>query len=117
MMISRAITARALVLALAFPAMQPAVRELFDDKHDADGSPIFDIVPCPILGLSGQRLPFSEINRLVNLKFRGWATALGFMEHDKLYLAPGINDYRPYTSDMKVIIIQRHFKPAYNPPV
>ncbi len=115
---TRAITARALVLALAYPAMQPAVRELFDDKVDFDGNPIFDIVPAYIFGLNGHVLDFSSLQRLVNVKYKGWGVAVGFLHtaNDKLELAPGLNYRRAWSADMKIVTIQRSFKSHITPP-
>jgi hypothetical protein len=114
---TQAFTARALVMALAYPDIQPAIKELFDDidhgdsnhnhnNHDDDddndnddgkryrggnGTPEFNLVPVPLLGFVGKVIAFGLVQRIVSAKFQGWAIAIGLMAVDgTLELAPGI---------------------------
>lgn len=121
--------------------MQPAIRELFDDQNDSDGNPIFEITPAYIFGIGdrrdfsgsgrshktssqigasgggggGMRLHFSSVQRLVSVKFRGWASAVGYLEHDQLHLAPGQNCFRDW-ADVYIVTIRRNFKMHVTPP-
>ena len=48
---TQAISARGLTMALAYPRMQPAVNELFQDVNADDGTPEFDLISAQFLGI------------------------------------------------------------------
>lgn len=48
---TQAISARGLTMALAYPRIQPALAELFNDKNKNDGSPELDLISCEMLGI------------------------------------------------------------------
>jgi hypothetical protein len=108
---TQAFTARCLVVALAYPRLQPALAEMFeDDIGSSDGSPEFDIIPCSFLALGGRCLPFGIVQQIVSAKFGGWAVAVGTMTANGLLtMTPGVGYAQAWADDDRLVILRRKF--------
>lgn len=113
---TRAIAARGLTMAMAYPRMQPAIREIFFGNNEVEtmsrGRPQFDLIPPSIIGIVSEAyLTFGAIQVAVFDRFGGWAHAIGLRSDavDGVRLAPGINFMHTYTDKDAIIIIRRKF--------
>ena len=89
--------------------MGVAVKELFDGK--GSNTPVINLIRAPLLGIEpGSSYPFSVVQCLVNSKFSGWATAVGYFEDDKSCLCPGVHDLHEYGAETMIIIFERSQK-------
>jgi len=107
---TQAVAARSLVMAMAYPLLQPCLNELFADEDASDGSPEFDIITCAFLGLGHRVVPFGVVQQVVSAKFDGYAVAIGFMtDSGQLSLAPGIGYCQEWKDADKIVILRRRF--------
>lgn len=138
---TRAIAARGLTMAMAYPRMQPAIRQIFfgssPEVEMHDGRPQFDLIPPSVLGLvlvgranvpttpNGTEterghmegaLSFGAVQLAVIERFGGWAYAIGIRSHATkgVKLAPGVNFMHAYTDNDSIVIIRRKFYAATN---
>jgi hypothetical protein len=103
-------------MALAYPTVQPALKEMFEDEDLSDGSPEFDLLPPRVLGLTGRRLAFGVVQQVVSMRFKGWAIAIGMMDGSgRLRLAPGIVAVHTWKADDVLVIIRRDVPPPQAP--
>jgi hypothetical protein len=107
---TQAISARGLTMAMAYPRMQPAVNELFQDTNADDGTPEFDLVSADFLGLVDKELRFGVVMQVVYERFKKYAVAFGIMEADgTMKNAPGIGYTYKYKKGDRVVIMHRVF--------
>ena len=107
---TEAISARGLVMALAYPRMPPAINELFHDSDTADGSPEFLLISCQMLNCHRRTLELGCIQRLVYFLFAEMGVAIGFMTEDGTsHGAPGVTYERKWQKLDRIVVLQRQY--------
>jgi len=105
---TQAIIARALAQATAFPKIQGALSELFDDEDPKDGSPRLILVNADKCLPLGCGIKFGVVQDRVG-KMCGNNVCVGYIDHQKtMVLGPKLSSVHTYKEDARLIFITRN---------
>jgi len=112
---TQAINARALVMALAYPEIQAAVSELFDDNGSLDnGTPVIDTISPASIGIVNKSVAFGAVQIVVGRIYtNGLIAAIGYFDAaqgNELFLAPNRGSLRLWGPDDQIAVLRRDFK-------
>merc|ERR1712070_1092597 len=106
---TQAIYARALTMALAYPQMQSAVGELFEENEAGDPVPTLDLIDIKDLGLDKPNIPFAAIQQVIVDRVGAFAVVLGtYTKEFGLGLAPSASKTYNFAKGDRVCVCFRH---------